>query len=211
MGLERRLEALEVKEADANSEWITPIEARVHMKAVARYHARENGKEPPRYTEEEIAHLRNSDLETVEGRGVEARLRDSAGWQSREARELLAAWRRSAYRRLEASEGLPHERWAEVYEHDDERIETMDEPVSITKEQFEQERAERREAEEQAERERREERDLEEMKAAWLAANGVEPTESEVKEALSLKRQGEAVEWERLNREIASRQTRQSF
>ena len=62
--------------------------------------------------------MRRWDLETVEGRGVEAQLRDSPGWQSEEARDLLSGWEEGARRRLEASEGLPPERWHEVYEHD---------------------------------------------------------------------------------------------
>src|SRR5215204_2411807 len=90
MGLEDRVKRLEVKEADATSEWVTPIEARVHMKAVARYHALEHGKEPPPYSREEIEAMRRWDLEIVEGRGVRAQLRDSAGWQSEEALERFS-------------------------------------------------------------------------------------------------------------------------
>ena len=117
--LKRRLQALEVKEANKGSEWVTPIEARVHMKAVERYHALEDGKELPPYTREEIAHLRESDLETAAGGGAVGQFRDSPGWQSEEARELLGSWEERARRRLEASEGLPPERWHEVYEHDE--------------------------------------------------------------------------------------------
>jgi hypothetical protein len=116
--VDRRLECLEDLAAKKDSEWIVPIEARVHMKAVARHQAREDDKRPPSYTEEEIEAMRRWDLETVEGRGVEAQLRDNPGWKCEETREFLCAWEEGARRRLAATDGLPRERWHEVYERD---------------------------------------------------------------------------------------------
>jgi hypothetical protein len=116
--LERRLQALEAKEANDGSGWTIPIEARVLMTAVARCHGLEDGKRPPRHAQEEIAHLRESDLEDAAGGGVVGQLRDSPGWQSEEARELLDSWEEGARRRLKSSEGLPPERWHEAYERD---------------------------------------------------------------------------------------------
>lgn len=116
---DRRLEALEAREADVNPEWIVPIEVRVHLRAVARHHALGAGKRPPPYTQEEIEAMRRWDLETVEGRGVQAQLRDEAGWQSEEARELLDSWEEGARRRLAAAKDLPPERWGEVWGRDD--------------------------------------------------------------------------------------------
>jgi hypothetical protein len=51
--------------------------AMVLCKAAERNSAREKGREPPPYSQEEIEAMRRWDLETTEGRGIEARLRDS--------------------------------------------------------------------------------------------------------------------------------------
>ena len=119
MGLEDRLKRLEVRGADATSEWIVPIEVRVHLRAVQRYHALEDGRELPPYTQEEVETLRRWDLETVSGSGVEAVFRNDPGWQSEEDRELLDSWEEGARRRLAAADGLPPERWGEVWGADD--------------------------------------------------------------------------------------------
>ena len=118
MNMKRRLGALET--GSTNPEWVTPIEFLVLTKSVERYQALRDGKEPPAYSREEVAALREWDLETVEGRGVEARLRDSLGWRTPGSQELLDEWEEDARRRLEAAEGLPPERWHEVGGVDDE-------------------------------------------------------------------------------------------
>jgi hypothetical protein len=120
MSIERRLQKLEGGTSDANSEWVTPIEVSVHCKAVERSQALRDGKELPAYSREEIAAMRQWDLETVEGKGVEARLRDSPGWRTPGSQELLDEWEEEARRRHEATEGLPPERWHEVWSVDDE-------------------------------------------------------------------------------------------
>ena len=117
--MKRRLEALEA--GSTGSEWIIPIEVLVHCKAVERYQALRDGKEPPAYSRKEVAALREWDLETVEGRGVEARLRDSPGWRTPGSQALLDEWEEEARRRLEAAEGLPSELWAEVWGADEEK------------------------------------------------------------------------------------------
>jgi hypothetical protein len=87
---------------------------------IARHQARREGKEPPPYTQEEIEEMRRSDIETVEGRGVEAQLRESIGWQSLEAQQSLDKWEQKARRRVEKAKGLPPERWGEVWGVDEE-------------------------------------------------------------------------------------------
>ena len=65
--------------------------------------------------------MRRSDIESVEGRGVEAQLRESIGWQSPEAQQALDEWEQKARRRVEKAKGLPPERWGEVWGVDDEK------------------------------------------------------------------------------------------
>lgn len=65
--------------------------------------------------------------------------------------------------------------------------------------------------EEKAAQANREERAVEEMRAAWVEENGIEPSEAEIKQALALKRQGDAAERARRNEQIASRQIRSIF
>ena len=117
-GARRPLEALEDK-APTNSEWVIPIEVRILTKAVARHHALEDGRKPPPYTSEEIAELRKDDLEIVAGGGVVGACRAAKGWQSQEARELLADWTEDARRRVAAGKDLPPERWHEVWGRDE--------------------------------------------------------------------------------------------
>ncbi len=112
----KRLEKLEAgAERGTASQWEVPIETRVYLTTVARHQARKEGKEPPPYTQEEILEMRRSDIETVEGRGVEAQLRESIGWQSPEAQQSLNEWEQEAWRRLEKAKDLPPERWGEVW------------------------------------------------------------------------------------------------
>ncbi len=120
MSIERRLKRLEGRITEPNKGWVVPIEVRVLTKAVARHQAHEAGRELPPYTQEEVEEMRQSDIEILAGGGAVGKLRDSKGWQSEEANELLDAWERDAHRRLEAVKDLPPERWGEVYEHDDE-------------------------------------------------------------------------------------------
>ena len=96
-----------------------PIETRVYLTTIARHQARREGKEPPPYTQEEILEMRRSDIESVEGRGVEAQLRESIGWQSPEAQQALDKWEQEARRRLELAKDLLPERWCEVWGVDD--------------------------------------------------------------------------------------------
>jgi hypothetical protein len=114
MSIERRLAGLEAKASDANSEWVTPIEVSVHCKSVERAQARRDGREAAPYTQEEVAALREWDIETVEGRGFVAEMRENAGWQTPGSQALLDSWEEGARLRLEAAEGLPPERWHEV-------------------------------------------------------------------------------------------------
>lgn len=119
--MKRRLEALEAgSTGSTGSEWIIPIEVLVHCKSVERYQALRDGKEPPAYSREEIAAMRQWDLETVAGKGVEARLRDSPGWRTPGSQALLDEWEEEARRKLEAAKGLPSELWAEVWGADEE-------------------------------------------------------------------------------------------
>jgi hypothetical protein len=64
--------------------------------------------------------MRRDDLETVAGEGFEAQMRENAGWQTEGGQALLDAWEEEARRRLDAAEGLPPERWHEVWGVDDE-------------------------------------------------------------------------------------------
>ncbi len=115
--IDRRLARLQEKKKDAAASrpWEIPIEVQTLLKAQDRYRAREQGKEPPPYSREEIAELRQSDIEIVAGS-----LRDSVGWQSPEAQRAIVEWEGLARRRLDAAEGLPPERWAEVWGDDEE-------------------------------------------------------------------------------------------
>ena len=122
MGLEDRLKRLEDK-APTNSEWVIPIEVRILTKAVARHHALEDGREPLPYTSEEIAELRRDDLEIVAGAGVVGECRNSKGWESAEARGLLALWEEDARRRVALGKDLPPERWHEVWGADENEYE----------------------------------------------------------------------------------------
>ncbi len=94
MGIERRLEKLEANATRATSEWVVPIEVRVLTKAVARHQAREEGKEPPPYTQEEIEEMRRDDQEVASG-GVVGWFREGAGWRSEEARAKLDEWQKT--------------------------------------------------------------------------------------------------------------------
>ena len=96
MGIERRLQDLEARATDANSEWVTPIEVLVHCKSVERYQAQKEGREAPPYTQAEVAALRGWDIETVEGRGFVAELREDAGWQTEGDQALLDSWEEGA-------------------------------------------------------------------------------------------------------------------
>jgi hypothetical protein len=116
--IDRRLDGLE-QQASVAEEWEVPVDVRVLTKAVARHQARENGEELPAYTQDELAALREEDLETVAGGGVVGHLRDSPVWRGPEECELLAAWESDARRRLEQAAELPPERWREVWGVDD--------------------------------------------------------------------------------------------
>ena len=114
--LERRLERLEAGAGkDAASRWEVPIGTRVYLKMVERYRSRVAGEEVPPYAQEEIEEMRRHDLETVSGSGVRAFVRDSPGWQSPEAQQLLDEWEEGTRRRLERAKDLPPERWHEVW------------------------------------------------------------------------------------------------
>jgi hypothetical protein len=119
--LERRLERLEAGAGkDAASRWEVPIGTRVYFKMVERYRSRVAGEEVPPYAQEEIEEMRRHDLETVSGNGVRAYVRDSPGWQTLEAQQLLEEWEEVARRRLETAKDLPPERWHEVWGSKDE-------------------------------------------------------------------------------------------
>lgn len=117
MGIERRLEKLEAGAA-SSAEWVTPIEVRAYCTTIERLHARREGRQPPPYSEEEIAHFRQSDIEIVADGGVVGQYRKGVGWQSEKARELLDEWEREARQRVEAGRDLPPERWHEVWGDD---------------------------------------------------------------------------------------------
>jgi hypothetical protein len=55
------------------------------------------------------------------------------------------------------------------------------------------------------------ERAVEETRAAWIEETGVEPTASEVKQVLAVKRQEDAAERARRNQMIATHQALQNF
>jgi hypothetical protein len=118
LGLEERMRRLEERRSEADSRWVVPLEVSIYCKAVERYQAVQEGKEPPPYTPGEIAELRRDDLEIVAGGGAVGAYRNSKGWQSAEARELLASWERDAHRRVELGKALPPERWHEVWGRD---------------------------------------------------------------------------------------------
>ena len=120
MGIERRLQDLEARATDANSEWVTPIEVLVHCKSVERYQAQKEGREAPPYTQEEVAALRGWDIETVNGEGFVAQMREDAGWQTEGDQALLDSWEEGARLRLAAAEGLPPERWPQIWGQDEE-------------------------------------------------------------------------------------------
>jgi hypothetical protein len=90
------------------------------LKMVERYRSRVAGEEVPPYAQEEIEERRRQDLETVSGNGVGAYVRDSPGWQTLEAQQLLDEWEEVARRRLETAKDLPPERWHEVWGSKDE-------------------------------------------------------------------------------------------
>ena len=98
MSIERRLAGLEARASEANSEWVVPIEVSVHCKSVERSQARRDGKEPPAYSPEEVAAMRQWDLENVAGEGFEAQMRDSPGWRTPGSQELLDAWEEATAR-----------------------------------------------------------------------------------------------------------------
>ena len=72
MGIKRRLEALEAKVPKAEKPCEAPMRMQVHFKHVECYRARASGEDPPPYTQGEIEHMREDDLETVAGRGLSA-------------------------------------------------------------------------------------------------------------------------------------------
>jgi hypothetical protein len=119
--LERRLEKLEAGvEKKSASWWQIPPEVPVYTKMCERRRARTEGKDPPEYTRVEIEEMRRQDLETVSGIGAEAFLRGSIGWQTPEAQHMLDVWEGDVRRRLAEAEGLPPERWGEVWGVDEE-------------------------------------------------------------------------------------------
>jgi hypothetical protein len=115
VGIKQRLGELESRMETEARRGETTLEVRVLLKAVARHQAREEGKEPPPYTQEEIEEMRRDDLEIAAGGGVVGWLREGAGWRSEEARTKLDEWEQDAYRRLEQAQNLPPERWSEVW------------------------------------------------------------------------------------------------
>jgi hypothetical protein len=119
MSLKKRLGHLEARAPEAESQWVVPMEVSIYYKAVERHQALQEGKEPHPYSQEEIAELRRGDLEIVAGGGVVGECWNSKGWQSEEARELLAQWERGARRRVELGKDLPPDRWHEVWGADD--------------------------------------------------------------------------------------------
>jgi hypothetical protein len=119
--LEHRIEKLEAGvEKKSASRWQIPPEVLVYTKMCERNRARTKGREPPEYSWEEIEEMRRQDLETVSGNGADASLRNSIGWQTPEAQRMLSEWQEDARRRLERAEGLPPERWGEVWGSEDE-------------------------------------------------------------------------------------------
>jgi hypothetical protein len=115
VSIKRRLGELETRRETEASQGTTPPELGLFFKVIASHQAREEGKEPPPYTQEEIVKLRQDDLEIAAGRGVVVQLRKSVGWQSEEALATLKEWEEDARRRLGQAENLPPERWCEVW------------------------------------------------------------------------------------------------
>jgi hypothetical protein len=93
LGLEERMRRLEERRSEADSRWVVPLEVSIYCKAVERYQAVQEGKEPPPYTPGEIAELRRDDLEIVAGGGAVGAYRNSKGWQSAEAVSFWLAGR----------------------------------------------------------------------------------------------------------------------
>lgn len=83
MSVQKWLEELEARTSDANSEWVIPIEVRILAKAAERRQARNDGREPPPYAQQEIEQIRRYDLEIAAGGGVVGQVQDSVGWQIR--------------------------------------------------------------------------------------------------------------------------------
>lgn len=117
----KRLEKLEAGAGKgAAFRWEVPIGTRVYLTMVARCQARAEGKEPPPYSPEELEEMRRSGIETVQGKGIEASLRGSIGWQTPEAQQMLGEWEEDARKRVEKAKDLPPERWGEVWGVDEE-------------------------------------------------------------------------------------------
>jgi hypothetical protein len=119
VGIKRRLGELEARIQTEARRGETPSEVSVLLKVVARQQAREEGKETPPYTQEEIEEMRRDDLKIAAGDGVVGWLREGAGWRSKEARAKLDEWEQDAHRRIEQAQNLPPERWSEVWGVDD--------------------------------------------------------------------------------------------
>jgi hypothetical protein len=83
VGIKQRLGELEARMETETRRGETPPDVRVLLKAVERHQAREKGKEPPPYTQEEIEEMRRYDLEIAAGGGVVGQLRESVGWAVR--------------------------------------------------------------------------------------------------------------------------------
>jgi len=118
----RRLEALEKRLAPSGdpAKYEIPTEVQALLTHIERYRARSGGRAPPEHSEEEIRHMRESDLQTVAGMGAGVELRDDPGWQAPEAQALLDSWEEAARLRLEQAEGLPPGRWRELWGTDEE-------------------------------------------------------------------------------------------
>jgi hypothetical protein len=115
-----RIERLEAAQSTAvgHEAPSTPIELRVFFSTMERVQAREEGRKPRPYTQEEIEHLRRCDLEIAAGGGVVGWLRQSVGWKSVDCQESLDAWRADARRRVEAGKDRLPELWHEVWAGD---------------------------------------------------------------------------------------------
>ncbi len=101
--LDDRLRRLEERRS-SGEQWETPIEALVLAKAVERHQARKSGEEPPAYTREELEALYEEDLAEAAGGGTVAYFRNSDGWRSEKAQEILDEWEADARRNLEMIE-----------------------------------------------------------------------------------------------------------
>lgn len=115
MSFERRIEQLEARLRNPGAAPSTPLELRTYFSTIERVQAREEGRKPRPYTQVEIEHLRQDDLEIGGGGGVVGRLRQSVGWKSEDCQESLDAWRADARRRVEAGKDLLPELWHEVW------------------------------------------------------------------------------------------------